>query len=230
MVEDLTPELFEAVLPKTARSAVTKSMMTDINTLIKSEHEREQFKDNLLDFSNILTEGKFKLESYVGAVKYVTFVLLGSQNNVAYAKAFPDKYQKWILENTPNKTIASYVSAFNKSKLVYKMFEQAMVPTHILNANKFQQAINKQAEIMNDDRASFKVQSDAANSLLTHLKAPETKKIEIDIGTGQSDQLADLRAITEEHTKQLQQQLRNGVSAKTIAHASIIPQEKVINP
>ena len=68
-----------------------------------------------------------------------------------------------------------------------------MVPTWILNQDVFQSAINTQYELMMDEEVSPKVRSDAANSLLTHLKKPEVAtKAEIKIDIGLNDGMAAL--------------------------------------
>lgn len=56
---------------------------------------------------------------------------------------------------------SSYISAYHKSKLVNLIFEQTLIPIHILNAPLLQQAINVQAELMLTAN-SEKVRSDAA--------------------------------------------------------------------
>ena len=96
------------------------------------------------------------------------------------------------------------------------------MPTHILNADLFQKAINTQAELMMNAR-SEKVRSDAASSLMTHLKPPETKKIELDIGLKQDQSLADLREATGELVRMQRKQMEDGnINALEIANSTII--------
>jgi hypothetical protein len=153
----------------------------------------------------------------------VSFKLLGGTNLQAYVKTFPDKYQRFLGDGISAKDIASYVSAFNKSKLVNLIWAQSMIPTHVLNQDVFQRAINIQAELMADPDVSPKVRSDAANSLLTHLKAPEVKKIELDIGVKESSVIDDLRQATMRLTEQHRLQIASGASTvKEVAHSTII--------
>ena len=232
MNDPLTQDMLKLAVPKTQQKHIDQTFVDKINNLVAHEEVREQFKDNILSYSTILQTGKYKLESYVGAVKFCTFLMLGTKQVLAYSMSFPDKYQKWItIDKLPDKTIGKYVSAFKTTELVQKILEQARVPAHLVNAGVYQEAINKQASIMNDPNASFKVQSDAANSLLTHLKPPETHRIEVDIGTSQPDAIADLVKVTQQLADQQQANLQSGVTnAKQVAHSSIINHEKVINP
>ncbi len=224
----LSKDQFQMCLPKKMRNRVDTEVMAGINTVLADPNLGETFRENMLSYASVLAEGRFKIASYVDAIKFCTYRFIGDYKITAYCKTFPDKYAKFKAEGVSDKDISRYVTAYSKSKLVLGIQEQAMIPTHLLNADTFQQAINVQASIMNDDDASFKVRSDAANSLLTHLKAPEVKKIELDIGVGESDVLKELRDTTLELAAQQRQMIQAGaMTAKDIAHSSIIPAEYV---
>lgn len=219
----LTPAQFQRALPKQFRQNVTDTMVDHINQSLTDTGLRENFRDNLLGFTSVMRDGRFKMGQYVNAVKYVSHKLLGGTNIDAYVKTFPDKYQHWLSENLEAKVISKYVAAYNGSKLVQLIYEQTLTPTHVLNADLYQRAINTQAAIMTDPNASYKVQSDAANSLLTHLKPPETQKIELDIGIKQDKSIDELRATTMQLVKQQENMLALGqVSAKDVAHSQLL--------
>jgi hypothetical protein len=219
----LTVDQFKAVLPPQVKKGVNQELIDTINTTLSNPEMMEQYRDNLLSYTSVLTEGKFKLQSYLDSVRYVSFKLLGGTNLQAYVKTYPLKYQRFLDDGISSKDIASYVSAFNKSKLVNLIWAQTMIPTHVLNADLFQRALNKQATIMDHPEASFKVQSEAANYLMTALKAPETKKIELDIGVKESSVIDDLRQATMRLTEQHRLQIASGASTvKEVAHSTII--------
>lgn len=193
----LTEDQFKRALPRQVRKSVTPELISGINKLIKEPGMRENLRDNLLSYTGIMKDGRFKIGSYIAAVKYVSHKLLGATNIEAYTKTFPDRFQRLINEGVEEKTINSYSTAFNKTKLVTMVMEQSLVPTHILNADLHQKAINVQAALMVTAN-SEKVRCDAANSLLTHLKQPETSKIELDVTVTQDKSIDDLRASTVE--------------------------------
>jgi glutamine synthetase type III len=114
---------------------------------------------------------------------------------------------------------------YNKNMLVSKIFEQTLIPTHVLNADVYQKAINVQAYLMvNAD--SEKVRTDAANSLLNHLKKPETSKVQLDISYKEDKTLEDLRATTQALVEQQRRLLEEKViNAKDVAEAVIISSE-----
>ena len=110
------------------------------------------------------------------------------------------------------------MSAYNKNKLVNLVYEQTLIPTHVLNADIYQKAINVQADLMLNAK-SEKVRSDAANSLLNHLKKPETHKVEMNIGIKEGGAIEELREITSQLAAKQQQMIESGVyTAKDVAH------------
>ena len=182
-----------------------------------------------MTFSQVLQEGRYKIGDYVRAVMYVSHKVMGKTNLDAYKATFPDRHANMINAGKPAKDIASIVTAYNKGMLVTKIMERAMVPTWILNQDVFQEAINTQYELMMDIDVSPKVRSDAANSLLTHLKKPEVaNKAEIKIDIGLNDGMAALeRSLVEMSRKQLELIEHDpNVSANDIASMKM----KTVNP
>jgi len=219
--EVLTKEQFLRVLPK--KCTVTDEIIDDINGLLADPQLRENFRDNLLSYTSVMNDGRYKLTSYVSAVRYVSHKLLGSSNIEAYCKTFPDRYNRMVSEGMDNRQISSFSSAYNKTELVNKIYSQTLVPTHVLNADLYQKAINVQAALMVDDEVSPKVRSDAANSLLTHLKMPETSKIELDVNVKQDSAIDELKASTLELVKQQRLMLEAGaMDTKEVAESKLI--------
>ena len=127
-----------------------------------------------------------------------------------------------IPASVKSKDIASYVTAYNKSKLVNLIFEQTMVPFHVLNQDVYQKAINVQAELMLHAN-SEKVRSDAAAHILTHLKPPETTKIELDVGVQKDSSIDALRAATLSLVAEQRDALKAGVvTAQDVAHQPVV--------
>ena len=129
----------------------------------------------------------------MNAVMYVSYKLMGYNNMDAYERTFQQKFQSWIQQGKTAQTISAHVAMYNKSKLVNLVYAQAVIPTHVLNQDKFQEAINHQYYLMKN-AASEKVQSDAANSLMIHLKPPEEKQVNLSIGLEETDSIKELKA------------------------------------
>jgi hypothetical protein len=167
-----------------------------------------------------------KLDSYVFAVKYVSYKLMGLSNQESWIRTFPDRHQRLVSLGKSAVHIRATVSCYNNNKIVNQVMEQALIPTHILNADKFQAAVNTQAKLMTDTTVSDMVRMNAANSLMTHLKQPETTKLKVEIGTKEDDSLKELREAVTDLAIAQKQAIQVGVSDATkIAEAKIIQGE-----
>jgi len=196
--------------------------MNGINQILADTTIREHFKDNLLSYTNVLKAGKFKLSSYVDAVKYVSYKLLGYNNQDSYQKTFPGRVTTLIQERATEKSISAYVAAYNRNKLVNAVLEQTLVPSYVLNADLYQQAINTQAKLMLT-ADSEKVRTDAANSILNHLKPPEVKKIELDIGMKDNGTIAELKEVTAKLAEQQKKMIEGKqLTPLQVAHSILV--------
>jgi hypothetical protein len=218
----LTVDQFKLALPDKVKKSINQELVDQINTTLADPDMYEAYRDNLLSYTKVMADGRFKITEYVNAVKYVSHKLMGATNIEAYTKTFPDKYQRFVQQGVQSKDIASYVTAYNKSKLVNLIFEQTLVPSYVLNQDLYQKALNVQAELMVSAK-SEKVRSDAANSLLTHLKMPETQKVELDIGVKEDGSIAALRATTLELARQQRLMVEAGaMNAQEVAHSKLV--------
>lgn len=229
MSDQLTIEQFKQVLPTQVKKTITQELVDSINKIIIDPEFRETYRDNLLSYTSVMANGKFKINNYVDAVRYVSFKLQGDTNIMAYTKTFPDKYQRFVKQGVASKDIASYITAYNKSKLVGLIFEQTLTPVYVLNQDKAQEAINVLAELMRGAQ-SEKVRSDSADKLLVHLKMPEVNKIELDIGIKEDGSIAALRETTLELVRQQKNMIQAGaMNAKEVAESSLIVDGVVVN-
>lgn len=226
----LTKQEVQQALPANLKSAVTDGLVTKINQIIADPLVAESIRNNFISYTSVLKDGKFKIEDYLNAVHYVSYKLMNNSNQEAWAKTFPDRYQLLLTKGTSSKDIAAHVSAYNKGKLVNLIYEQTLVPSWVLNADIYQKAINTQVELMTDPDVSPKVRSDAANSILTHLKKPEVGKVQVDLGIVENSGLNDLKKALEDMAKAQQGAIRDGThDLKTIAATPLIEGEKVEN-
>lgn len=191
----LTEDEFIQAMPKKFKGRVTPQVMKHVNTVLMDETEKEAFKDNLISYSGVLSEGKFKLETFIAAVKYVSFKTFGLSNREAYSRAMPDKMAKLKSEGATVNKIDAYVHQFNASKIVNLIWAQTLTPVHILNAGSLQKAINKLVQLM-DSADSEKVQCDAALGLMKELKPPENAVVELNINNKADSQIEALKEIT----------------------------------
>ena len=97
--KDLTLVQLQASMPKKFRHNVTEDMVKFINAT-EGDEFRDIYKENLLGFSDVMQLGRYGMTEYLNAVKFVSYKLLGDSNTIAYAKVFPDRYQRLVDKNT----------------------------------------------------------------------------------------------------------------------------------
>lgn len=218
----LTLDVVKKALPDKYKRSLTDESLNTINTLLADPELHESYRDNFLAYSSVLTDGRYKIEDYLNAVRYCTQKLMGNSNIDSFIKAFPDRYQAMLAKGISSKEMSAHVAMYNKNKLVNAIMEQSAIPSWIINQDLYQKAINVQADLMMNAH-SEKVRSDAANSLLIHLKPPEVKKVELDIGVKKNDDIEQLRILTSELAAQQQRLIKAGVTtAKDVAQVKIV--------
>lgn len=217
----LTVEQFKQALPEKVKKSINQELMDQINATLSDPDMFEAYRDNLLSYTKVMADGRFKVSEYVNAVKYVSHKLMACSNIEAYSKTFPDKIARFMAQGVAAKDIASYVTAYNKSKLVNLIFEQTLIPSYVLNQDLYQKALNVQAELMMTAR-SEKVRSDAAAHLLNALKMPEVKKVELDIVVKEDSAIASLRETTLALAAQQRAMIAAGaMNAQEVAHSKL---------
>lgn len=209
-------------MPRHIRGKVTQGLVDKLNQIQLDPEFAEAYQENLISYTNVLNMGKFQLDKYVDAVRYVSFKLMGENNTKAYIKTFPDKYSGFKAKGVSDKDISKYVHAYNGSKLVNLIWEQSMIPFHVINQVSRQKALNVQIDLMQNAQ-SEKVRAEAANSVLTHLKPPETTKIELDVNMKESSVIDDLRNAVQDLTIAQERAVEAGqLNAKDVAHSKLL--------
>jgi hypothetical protein len=221
----LTIDDVKRALPQNLRHSVTQELVDNLNAVSTDPVAAENIRDNFIGYAVILKDGRFRTDDYLNAVAYVSYKLMGYSNEEAYARTFPGRYQILISDGRSKKDISAYVSAYHKGKLVNLIMEQALVPTWVLNQDLFQQALNVQADLMRNAN-SEKVRTDAANSILNHLKKPEGRDFQISLDVAESSGMKEMREMLGQLASQQRTLIQQG-EMKTIdvAAARLINKE-----
>lgn len=215
-------------LPPRLKSSATQELVDKLNNIKDNNIIAETIRNNFISYTGVLSEGKFKTEDYLNAVMYVSYKLMGHTNKDAYFKTFPKRYASLIAAGCTEKEISSYVTAYNKGKLVNLILEQTLVPTWVLNQDIYQRAINTQAELMISAK-SEKVRAMAADSILNHLAKPKEAGPLINIDMRENSGLNELKDALVDLAKTQQEAIRNGLSPKAIAEQRIMKDVEVID-
>jgi len=222
----LTIENVQDAVPNHLRSSVTQEMVDTLNTIAADPVMAENIRSNFIGYSAILKDGKFKTEEYLNAVMFVSFKVMGCTNLEAYQRTFPKRYANLLARGTATKDIAGYVAAYNRGKLPNLIMEQSMVPTWVLNQDIYQKAINVQADLMMHSN-SDKVRTDAANSILNHLKKPETKEFQISMDTNDSAGIKEMRGMLAQLAQQQRDLIEQGrMKTIDVAATRLVPREE----
>lgn len=200
MPELLSVEGLQKIYPRKVNKETLEECVKLMNESIVDMDSimREHYRDNLVNVIDVIKEGeRIKFADYVKAVKFCSFKMAGYTDVRAYSLTFPERIERMAREGIANANLYVYASSYAKNKVVTEIMAKLMVPTHIMYQDYFHMAVKTQVEIMTDDKVSPKVRSDAANSLMTHLKQPEIKQAELKISTednGAIGHLADALA------------------------------------
>lgn len=223
-----TLDIVKQTLPTKLKSIITQELVDSLNNISNDPDHADTIKENFISYAKILQEPHISIQNYINAIKYCSYKIMGESNIDSWIKTFPDKYQSLRARGCSTKDISSHVTSYHKSKTVNLILERAMVPVWLLNQDMFQQALNVQATIMNDEDVSPMHRVAAANSVLTHLKRPEVAAPSINIDMRETSGLNDLKDTLNKLAKQQLELIEQGVTAKSIAEQKIIEGE-VIN-
>jgi len=223
-------DTLKRMLSKNSRRNITQSTVDTINNLTTKDGEQftEAYRENFVGYLSVLKSGEYKISDYMNAVRYVSYKLMEYSNIDAYCLTFPDRYSKLLeqYKSIGNEKkirevkVSSYVSMYNKNKLVNAILDQSMIPSSVINNSVYQEAVNTQRVLMLTAKSEL-VKTQAANSLLIHLKPLETAKIELDIGFKKDDVIEDYEKAMRAMVQKQKELIAAGADVKTIANAKI---------
>lgn len=218
----MTEQEFKRCLPAALKGSMDDSVREQFNKCLEDPYTRDIMGQNLIGYTSVLQQGKFKLSSYISAVRYCTYKSMGDTNIMAYKKTFPERFTEFEDKDLPMNQINSYVTAYNKSKLVSLVYQALAIPTSILNQDVFQEAINVQRSLMLDPKVSPMVRCQSAKALMDCLKPEEVKQMELSVSVKESDTVEELRKTTNELAKAQLKALQNGADLTALLNAEII--------
>lgn len=222
---NLTLDVVKKAVPAKLKDSIEQSFVDKLNNLANDPIVADQIRSNFISYAHVINDGKFNIEEYLAAVKYVSFKLMGLTNVDSYARTFPQRYAGLLARGTSQKDIASYVSAYNRGKLVNLILEQTLVPSWVLNQDIYQKAINTQAELMNNAK-SERVKCMAADSILKALAKPEAAGPLVNIDMKETSGINELKQALVELAANQKKSIEKGLfTPKTIVEAEIINEQ-----
>jgi hypothetical protein len=217
----LTRDEVEKALPANLKGAATQQFTDHINNVTTDPIMAENIRDNFISYTTVLADGRYRTTDYLNAVVYVSYKVTGLSNQEAYAKTFPARYQQLVTGGATSRELASYVTQYNKGKLVNAILEQTLTPIWVLNQDVYQKAINVQVDLMTSAQ-SEKVRCEAANSILVHLAKPKEAAaavaIQINANSGMDEMKDMLMRLADAQVRAL----NSGVTTAEIAAQPLI--------
>jgi len=228
LVETLTLEQIKHSVPPHLLHSVTQDTVDMLNGVSADPLLGSIIRENFLSYTKVLADGRFKLEDYLSAVKYVTFKLMGYSNEEAYSRTFPNRFQSLNNRQLSKKEISSHVSAYHKNKLVNLIMENAIMPSWVLNQDMFQSALNTQYQIMNDATINARDRVAAANSIIMALQKPKQEgKFEINIGQVENSGMKEMREMMQQLANQQHEKIINGeATTLDMTKAELVPRDR----
>lgn len=212
------------VVPKQHKSKITQSFVDTINGMITDPQMGEVYTDNIITYAKVLQEGRFKLNDYFNAVMFVSYKSMGMSSIAAYQKVFPQKCKDMLARGVSTKDMSAYASTYNNTKLVTLIYEQTLIPDYIMYASVRHRAIAAQANLLNSQNEH--VVQKAADSLMNHLKAPESAKLNVEVSAKDTGIIQELsNALATLSQKQATLIGSGQMNVKEVAHSEIL--EKV---
>ena len=80
----LTVDQFKQVLPEKFKKTVNQELIDQINQTLSDPLMYDTYRDNLLSYSQVMQDGRFKIVDYVQAVKYCSHKIMGASNTEAF--------------------------------------------------------------------------------------------------------------------------------------------------
>lgn len=224
----LTLDMVARALPANLKNAATQTLVDTLNNVATDPEIAEAIRENFLSYTKVLTEGRFKADDYLNAVKFVSFKLMGYNSQESYFRTFPQRHQALVARGATPQEISAYVSMYAKNKLVNLILEQTLVPTWVLNQDLHQEGINKLASLMRTARSEF-VQAQCATSLVTLLTKPKEVGPLVNINVNENSGMNELKDTLVKLAQQQQDLIKRGVPTKDIAAQTIVDAQ-VIKP
>lgn len=218
----LTLQQVEQALPPHLKSAATQAMVDRINNAVADPILAEQIRDNYVSYTSVLKEGKFKLDDYLHAVKYVSYKLLNKSNHEAWCLTFPQRHAELMAKGKGSTNeVSPHVHAYSRGKLVNLIMEQTIIPSWVLNQHMYQEALNTQADLMINAKSEM-VRSTAASAILAALAKPKEVGPLVNIDMRESSGMNELKALLGQVAAKQVEMVEKGVAFKTLAQDKIV--------
>ena len=230
---EVTIEDMKRLFPK-KKESITEELITIINDANNNPFfSGDEFMNNILTYKDVMEQQKASLKDYLAAIRFCAYLESEDYNlTEAYKKSHcHTEFVRERLDSPTNsaeyKQLTNAASRYRKRPLIVQILTQSQLGLHLMFQGEQYRAINVLSDIMVNGRSEM-ARVAAAKELLANTKAPETHKIELDIGIRNESAMESLNAQLAQFAMQSMEQLRSGqVDLKTLGSMKV--EEEIID-
>ena len=230
---EVTMEDMKRLFPK-KKESITEELVTIINDANNNPFfSGDEFMNTIITYKDVMEKQKASLKDYLAAIRFCAYLESEDYNlTEAYKKSHCHKeFVRERLDSPTNsaeyKQLTNAASRYRKRPLIVQILTQSQLGLHLMFQGEQYRAINVLSDIMVNGRSEM-ARVAAAKELLANTKAPETHKIELDIGIRNESAMESLNAQLAQFAMQSMEQLRSGqVDLKTLGSMKV--EEEIID-
>lgn len=212
---EVTIDDMKRLFPK-RKESITEELIEIINDANNNPFfSGDEFMTTIITYKDVMEKNKASLKDYLAAVRFCAYLESEDYNiTEAYKKSHcHTEFVRARLDVATNsaeyKQLTNAASRFRKRPMVVQILTQSQLGLHLMFQGEQYRAINVLSDIMVNGRSEM-ARVAAAKELLANTKAPETHKLELDIGIRNESAMESLNAQLAQFALQSMEQLKNG--------------------
>ena len=212
---EVTMEDMKRLFPK-KKESITEELVTIINDANNNPFfSGDEFMNTIITYKDVMEKQKASLKDYLAAIRFCAYLESEDYNlTEAYKKSHcHTEFVRERLDSPTNsaeyKQLTNAASRYRKRPLIVQILTQSQLGLHLMFQGEQYRAINVLSDIMVNGRSEM-ARVAAAKELLANTKAPETHKLELDIGIRNESAMESLNAQLAQFALQSMEQLKSG--------------------
>ena len=229
----ISKEYLESSLPKGYSRYCSEEIVEKVREACEgcSEDLAEYIEENLVTYIRCVEGMRCRPEAYINAVKYCSMRLMGESIVESWKRTFPRRCERIGEECRGNDSFRDYkiknnADYYNKTVLVTKIMGMSLVPSWIVNAQYYQEGINKLVEIIRDEGVrNGMVKVRACEALINATKKPEVIEQKIELGGNVevgSEMMKELREVTDKLAIVLGEGIKRGKGLREVSEIELV--------
>ena len=183
----VTVEELKKIFPK-KKESITSELVDIINDANNNPFfSGDEFISTVITYKDVLEKNKASIKDYLTAIRFCAY-LESEDFNITEAFIKSHSHTEFVQKNMNSPTTSSEyrqltnaASRYRKRPIVVQILTQSQLGLHLMFQGELYRAINVLSDIMVNGRSEM-ARVAAAKEILANVKAPETTKIELDIG------------------------------------------------